>query len=234
MGSPFAGVGQVAEILHPKTLKQKMRAGALGLKTPLATTLTLPWLLGRGPSMGILSAMNAITIGAKPAIHDRNGTITWCSLDARVNRVAHAMESIGLNPGDHVTLLLRNGRECAEVALAAQRLGPVACPLNTWAKPKELEATIRNARPLVLFYDTAHAEAVARCAPPNVPLVAVGDMDVALDGSVSYEELIGEHGTHPPGPFVRHLVQARNFLELRFPPNHLSDEITDWLDEVWS
>jgi len=30
------------------------------------------------------------------------------------------------------------------------------------------------------------------------------------------------------------LVQARNFLELRFPPNHLSDEITDWLDEVWS
>nr|MBA3291124.1 AMP-binding protein [Actinomycetota bacterium] len=56
---------------------------------------------------------------------------------------------------------------------------------------------------LVLFYDTAHAEAVARCAPPNVPLVAVGDMDDALDGSAFYEELIGEHGTHPPGPFVR-------------------------------
>jgi len=33
MGSPFAGVEQVAEILHPKTLKQLMRAGALGLKT---------------------------------------------------------------------------------------------------------------------------------------------------------------------------------------------------------
>lgn len=30
------------------------------------------------------------------------------------------------------------------------------------------------------------------------------------------------------------LVQARNFLELRFPPNHLSDEIADFLDEVWS
>jgi pimeloyl-ACP methyl ester carboxylesterase len=30
------------------------------------------------------------------------------------------------------------------------------------------------------------------------------------------------------------LVQARNFFELRFPPNHLSDEIADFLDEVWS
>ncbi|MDQ4059451.1 MAG: hypothetical protein M3124_10050 [Actinomycetota bacterium] len=30
------------------------------------------------------------------------------------------------------------------------------------------------------------------------------------------------------------LVQARSFLELRFPPNHLSDEIADFLDEVWS
>lgn len=203
MGSPFAGLEQIAEILHPKTLRQLMRAGALSPKTPIATTLMLPWLVGRGPSMGILSAMNAITVGAKPAIHDRKGTITWRSLDGRVNRVAHAMESIGLNPGDHVALLLRNGRECAEVVLAAQRLGLVACPLNTWAKPKELEATIRNARPLVLFYDTAHAEAVGLCAPQGVPLVAVGNMSDALEGSASYEALIGEHGTHPPGPFVR-------------------------------
>lgn len=30
------------------------------------------------------------------------------------------------------------------------------------------------------------------------------------------------------------LVPARSFLELRFPPNRLSDRIADFLDEVWS
>jgi pimeloyl-ACP methyl ester carboxylesterase len=30
------------------------------------------------------------------------------------------------------------------------------------------------------------------------------------------------------------LVQAKHFFELRFPPNRLSDQICDFLDEVWS
>ena len=30
------------------------------------------------------------------------------------------------------------------------------------------------------------------------------------------------------------LVEARNFFEMRFPPNHLSDALADFLDEVWS
>jgi pimeloyl-ACP methyl ester carboxylesterase len=30
------------------------------------------------------------------------------------------------------------------------------------------------------------------------------------------------------------LVQARSLLELRFPPNGLSERISVWLDEVWA
>lgn len=30
------------------------------------------------------------------------------------------------------------------------------------------------------------------------------------------------------------LVEARNFFEMRFPPNHLSDALADFLEEVWS
>ncbi|MGH2702412.1 MAG: AMP-binding protein [Actinomycetota bacterium] len=200
----MSGLEQVAEFLQPRTLKQLIRAGALGPKTPLAVGKSLPWLLGRGASLGILSAMNAVTVGGKPAIHDRRGTVTWRELDKRVNRMSHSLEAVGVSPGDHVAMLLRNGREWAEVALAAQRIGVVACPLNTWAKPKELAATVRNSRPAVLFYDTAHAAQVEECAPDNVPLVSVGDPDDALAGSIAYEDLIAEHGEHPPAPFVRH------------------------------
>lgn len=31
-----------------------------------------------------------------------------------------------------------------------------------------------------------------------------------------------------------HMVQSNSFFELRFPPNRLSDQIADFLDEVWS
>ncbi|MGH2791067.1 MAG: AMP-binding protein [Actinomycetota bacterium] len=195
---------QVAEFLHPRTLKQLIRAGALSPMTPLAVGKSLPWLLGRGASLGILSAMNAVTVGDKPAVHDRRGSVTWRELDKRVNRMSNSLGAVGVNPGDHVAMLLRNGREWAEVALAAQRIGVVACPLNTWAKPKELAATIRNSRPHVLFYDTAHAAQVEECAPDNVPLVSVGDQAGSLKGSIPYEDLIAEHGEHPPAPFVRH------------------------------
>jgi acyl-CoA synthetase (AMP-forming)/AMP-acid ligase II len=204
MGSPLGGLGQIVEILHPNTLRHLRKAGALGAKSPLAVGAALPWLIGRGPSLAILSHMNAITIGGKIAVHDRDGSITWAELDKRVNQVGRALDSVGVEPGDHVALLLRNGREMVEVILAAQRLGVVACPLNTWAKPTELEATILNSRPVVLFYDTAHSAIVKQCAPDNIPLIAVGSSDEQLPRSSRYEDLIAEHGTRPPTPFVRH------------------------------
>ena len=203
MGSPLGGLGQIAEILHPNTLRQLRNAGALGAKSPLAVGAALPWLIGRGPSLAILCHMNSIIVGDKPAVHDRDGNISWAALNKRVNRVVHALDSVGVEPSDHVALLLRNGREMVEVTLAAQRLGVVVCPLNTWAKPTELEATIRNSRPVVLFYDTAHSAIVEQCAPDNIPLIAVGSADGQLPQSVSYEDLIAEHSTRPPTPFVR-------------------------------
>lgn len=201
MGSRLGALGQIAEILHPNTLKQLRNAGALGPKSPLAVGAALPWLIGRGPSLAILSHMNAVTTGDKPAIHDRNGSISWADLNQRVNRVVHALDSVGVEPSDHVALLLRNGREMVEVTLAAQRLGVVACPLNTWAKPTELEATIQNSRPVVLFYDTAHSATVEKCVPDGIPLIAVGSADGQLPQSARYEDLIAEHGTRPPAPF---------------------------------
>jgi len=194
---------QIAEILHPNTLRQLHHAGALGPKSPLAVGAALPWLIGRGPSLAILCHINALTVGTKPAVHDRQGDISWSELNKRVNQVVNALASVGVEPGDHVGLLLRNGREIVEVTLACQRLGTVACPLNTWAKPTELEAMIRNSHPVVLFFDTAHSDIVEECAPGGVPLVAVGSAREGGPKSSSYEALIAEHGNRLPAPFAR-------------------------------
>jgi acyl-CoA synthetase (AMP-forming)/AMP-acid ligase II len=203
MSGALKSLKQVAEFAHPRTLKQLRAAGALDPKSPLALARTLPWLVGRGASLGILSQVNASVIGHKPAIHDRNGTLTFKELDTRANRAAHMLQAEGVSGGDRIALLLRNGREMIEIALGAQKLGVIACPLNTWAKPKELAATLEQADPKLLVYDTAHTEQVEKVAGDDLPLLAVGDPEKAADDSGDYEDLLMRQPTSAPFPFTR-------------------------------
>lgn len=203
MGSALDGIRQIAEAAHPRNLKTLREAGAMDPKGPLAIARTLPWLIGRGPSLGLVSQMHSIVLGDKTAIHDRNGSETWKELDQRANQVAHALEAMGLRGSDRVALLLRNGREMSEAALGAQKLGIICCPLNTWAKTKELKVTLEQVDPKVLIYDTAHADVVQKCAPSELNIVFVGDEGKALAGSDWYEDWIGPHPMSAPAPFTR-------------------------------
>jgi acyl-CoA synthetase (AMP-forming)/AMP-acid ligase II len=202
MSGPLDGLKQVAELAKPKTLKTLRDANALDPKAPLAMARSFPWLLGRGPSLGILTRVNGMVLGDKPAIIDRNGSISWKELDDRSNQVAHLLEAQGLEPGDRVGILLRNGREIVEMALGCQKVGIVACPFNTWAKPKELKATLDNADVSLMIYDTGHAEQIEAAVPSDMPLLHVGDDSDAVQGSESYETLRAAQSTSPPSPFT--------------------------------
>jgi len=177
-------------------------AGAMDARSPLVLGKALPWIVGRGPSLGVVSQMNAIAVGDKVAIHDRDGSETWAELDARANRVTHALQSSGIAPGDRVALLLRNGREMAELTLGAQKIGVVCCPLNTWAKPKELKVTLEQADPKVLVYDGLHSEQVEKCDTSGIELLYVGAEGDAVGGT-AYEEWIASEPDKAPPPFTR-------------------------------
>ncbi|MDQ3940090.1 MAG: AMP-binding protein, partial [Actinomycetota bacterium] len=204
MSRAFDGLKQLAQIANPRTLKTLRDAGAVGDPRGLvAMAKTMPWLFGRGPSLGIISQAHSIVLGDKVALYDRNGSETWKELDERANQVAHALRASGLRGSDRVALLLRNGREMLEVALGAQKLGIICCPLNTWAKTKELKVTLEQADPRLLVYDTAHADQVKKCAPSELEIVFVGDESKALGASRSYEEWVQEQATNAPPPFTR-------------------------------
>ena len=203
MSSARDGLKQMVDFGRPRTIRALKKAGAMSPKSSLALGRALPWLLGRGPSLGIVSQMNAITLGDKAAIHDRNGTLTWRELEARSNQAAHSLWQSGLRGNDRVATLLRNGRESIEIALGAQKYGIVACPLNTWAKHKELKATMAASDPGIVVYDTAHVDQVKECVPEDIPLVSVGDSSKAMPGSIDYEELLGDQPARPPSPFTR-------------------------------
>ncbi|HEX2239731.1 MAG TPA: AMP-binding protein [Actinomycetota bacterium] len=199
----FESLKTLGELLDPRVGKRLYDAGAINLRTPLTIARSLPWLVGRGPTLGLASKMHADALADKPAIHDRRGTLTWKELDERANQAAHAFESLGLGAGSNVALMLRNGREFAEAILGTQKIGAFSSPLNTWAKPKELKTTITNSGAAVLIYDTAHTEQVRASVPEGLPLYFVGDPSAAIEGSESYEELLRHQPTTSPPPFTR-------------------------------
>lgn len=202
MSSALNGLKQVAQIAHPRTLTSLWRAGTVTARTPLALAGTLPWIIGRGPSLGSLVQMNAASVGDNTALIDRDGELTWQEVDRRTNRAAHLLVDEGLT-GKSIATVLRNGRAQAEVLIGAQKAGVVVCPLNTWAKRKELQATLANARPGMLVYDTAHAEQVAAIDTKGARLVHVGSDDQALEGSTPYEEALAAKPDRRLPPFTK-------------------------------
>jgi fatty-acyl-CoA synthase len=193
----------ILELLQPRTLRRFWRAGAFGLRSAAGVLGSLPWLIGRGPSLGIIARLNASAVGAKPAIHDRNGTITWADLDRRTNRVARLLAERGLRAGDRVAAMLRNGREIVEVIIGAQKLGIVACPINTWAKPDELRSILDQARPKLLVYDARHGDQLEPARSGDLPLVVVGGDLQGFEGAEPYETAVDSQPSGPPPPFTR-------------------------------
>ena len=204
MAGALDGVKQIAELANPKTMRRLMSAGMITPRTPLAIATSFPWLIGRGPTLGVILKMNATTVGDKDAIRDRNGSLTWSELDELSNRVARGLERAGVEPGGKVGLLTRNGREMAAVAFAAQKSGVITCPLNTWANTKELKAVMAGVEPDLVVYDTAHAEQVEKTVSEGVPLVYVGEEKKALEGSISFEEFIEDCSGSALPPFTLH------------------------------
>ncbi len=184
---------QVGKVLSPQVVGRLWQAGAFDPRAAMGAVLSLPWLVGRGPSLGVVAQINAAAYGERPAIHDSKGSLTWKELDRRTNALARALETRGVGGGDRVATLLRNGREAVEAIYAAHKLGIAIAPLNTWGRTRELKHAVDQSNPAVLIYDVRHASALRPALRGDIALVAVGDGKDAIDGSVEYESFLGEH-----------------------------------------
>jgi len=115
---------------------------------------------------------------------------TYAQLDARANRVAHALSERGVGPGDHVGIQMQNGVEYIETMLAAFKLRAVPVNVNYRYESEELAHLYDDADLLALVYDQAFVPRVRAALEQTEirgPLIVVGiDHDV-IEGSVGYE-----------------------------------------------
>jgi bile acid-coenzyme A ligase len=77
-----------------------------------------------------------------PAITADGVTVTRAQLDSASNRLARAYADLGVKQGDYVTIVLPNGIEFFQAAIAAWKLGATVAPLSARIPENELRAIL--------------------------------------------------------------------------------------------
>jgi malonyl-CoA/methylmalonyl-CoA synthetase len=89
--------------------------------------------------------------GALPAFEHADGTtISYADFAANVARMANALESLGVRPGDRVMVQVEKSLANVELYLATLKVGAVYNPLNTAYTIAELDYFIGDAEPKLL------------------------------------------------------------------------------------
>ena len=107
----------------------------------------------------------AATTPDKPFViyDDLEGGVTrlsYAEFDARVNRTANVLRTLGVNKGDKINLHLPNCLEFLYLWFGAAKIGAVIMPTNILSVPAELEYLISHSESRFIFTQASHLAAI--------------------------------------------------------------------------
>ena len=126
-------------------------------------------------------------------------TVTYAELEARANRCAHALRSLGVAIGDTVAVVCDNRPEFFDLFWGTQRSGVTMVPVSTRLKCDEIAYIVEDSGAKVLLIseyltETAQELADARATMPGLQhIFAFG----AIDGLPSWGELSAKQPDTP-------------------------------------
>ncbi len=138
----------------------------------------------------------ALLEGKKCALEFSDEHFTWREFQERVARLAAALQTLGLEPGDRVAILAANSGRYVELFFAPLWAGGFFVPINTrWSVP-EIVYALNDSAPRILVVDHNHAAMVPDLLSqtPSVEHVILAEVTDAseTDGLLSYEGLIAQ------------------------------------------
>jgi long-chain acyl-CoA synthetase len=142
---------------------------------------------------------NAWKFPVKIAAKDRFREISYADLNARVNRLANGLLSIGVKRGDAVALSVGNRIEHLEIVFATAKIGALAIPLDVKWKALELASVIAALEPrfIILQEDCVAEFERAKELKDLRSLKAV-----SLSSDLSYTGLLHGQSADEPGVHV--------------------------------
>jgi fatty-acyl-CoA synthase len=96
----------------------------------------------------------------KTAIIFEGEQISYLDLHQRVNRACCWLQSLGIEKGDRVAVMLSNSPEFLELYLACSRLGALFVPVNYRLAAPELDYTLSNSRPRLFVFGNEFSKTV--------------------------------------------------------------------------
>ncbi len=124
--------------------------------------------------MALLALLDHTLLGARdrPALETDSAQFTFGELEARSNRLAHALHTRGLRAGDRIAYLLQNRVEIIDLWLACVKLGLIAVPVNILYQAREIAHIVHDAQPVAVVTTADRAAEV----PPGVPVWEIAQL----------------------------------------------------------
>jgi len=91
--------------------------------------------------------------GDTPALRMAQRELSYAELQQLVNRAGNALRDAGIEPEQRVAILVHDGPEFVAAFLGAMKIGAVPVPMNTAARPNELQLMIADCRARGLVAD---------------------------------------------------------------------------------
>jgi acyl-CoA synthetase (AMP-forming)/AMP-acid ligase II len=158
----------------------------------------------------------------REALVDHRHRVSYRELLDRVDRTAAALQSLGVGPGDVVTIQLPNWVEFAYVFFACERIGAIANPIGPDFRSREVEYIVRfsESRAFICpatFKGFDYVEMVSSLRPKltglKTVLVLGGGGDADAD-TVSLDDLI--YGPTPPPPLKPYRMAPDAIMRMAF------------------
>ncbi len=162
---------------------------------------SLGWDWGTGVNVAVHLQRSAARWPDTLALRHGERCLTYGQLAERVSRLAGGMGVAGLEPGDRVGLIQRNGVPLLESLLACFHAGLIAVPLNVRSTSAEVAQIAETARPAAWIFDCDYKLHVEACEPGALRISTAGITGQhTVDSLVSVGEAMAPHDATPETP----------------------------------
>ncbi len=132
----------------------------------------MSWFRDPGRSLPDLLALHGKWRAARTALIEGDRRLTWREFERDTAKAANALQTLGLQPGDRVALLMDNSLEMAVLLFGIMRSGCVAVPLNISIPDSAVAGMIGDEQARAVFASGHHRERVDSLRPISEAVAA--------------------------------------------------------------
>ena len=168
-------------------------------RQPIKDSQAIEEALGRKLLLGETIARNSRKYPDKEALIYGKTRLTYKQLNARINRLAHALLDIGITKGAKVAILSYNCNQFLETYYALGKIGGIAVPLNFRLHTEELTYMINHSYAEAFIIGEPFVQ-IVRHMQKDLPRVRkyISITDKPVKGMLHYENLIAKYPDDEP------------------------------------